>query len=419
MTKTGLHRICTEAHLHSLLRKRVGYLCHSASVDQTLRHGADLMYDLLGERLTALFAPQHGLHTDAQDNMIESAHFIHPKYNIPVFSLYSETREPTPEMLEHIDTLVIDLQDSGARVYTYIWTMILAMKACASAGIPVIILDRPNPLDGITLEGNTSTPEFASFIGLHPLPMRHGMTMGELAWYAVSFWNIPAEVYIIEVTDWDRTRDFSATELPWVLPSPNLASLNTLSVYPGMVLIEGTSLSEGRGTVRPFELFGHPALRHISWQSQLQRALDDAGCSNFRLRPHTFVPTFEKWSGTACHGYQLHVFPGNKPAPTVPETLAVSSPHDATKTCENGAWTAAQILLRELFKLMGADFAWRNPPFEYIYDRLPIDILNGTDQIRLWIESDGNMADLREIAGIGRDHFAAQRRDAIRTTPRY
>lgn len=406
MLKTGLHRITSEVALHSLLRGRIGYLCHSASVDPNLRHGADILHTVLKTRLTALFSPQHGLHTDAQDNMIESPHFTHPRYGIPVFSLYSETREPTPEMLSHIDTLVIDLQDCGARVYTYIWTMVLALKACAKAGIPVVILDRPNPLNGVSVEGNLSSPAFASFIGLHPLPMRHAMTMGELAHYAVRFWSIPAEVSVVGVTGWDRNQGFSGSALPWVLPSPNLATPDTLQVYPGTVLFEGTTLSEGRGTVRPFELFGHPAVRQVAWLADLQLALDRAGCARFRLRPHTFVPTFEKWQGKTCYGYQLHVIPSHEP----------DQPADRIVHCESaGAWTATQVLLRELFRHLGDDFAWRQPPFEYIYDRMPIDILNGTDRLRHWVEANAHADELQAIAADGRETFLEQRRDALQS----
>lgn len=396
MLFSGLDRIQHEPDLLELISGRIGYLCHNASVDRNLNHGADIMYRLFVNRLTAFFAPQHGLYTDAQDNMIESPHFIHPQFKIPVFSLYSETREPTPDMLAEIDTLVIDLQDSGVRVYTYIWTMILALKSCAKAGKKVVILDRPNPLDGMTVEGNILESAFNSFIGLHPLPMRHGMTMGEIAEYGCQFWDINVDLRVISVAGWHRTQqnvftcgEVTGGNLPWVLPSPNLSTPDTLRVYPGSVLFEGTNLSEGRGTVRPFELFGHPKINANAWRDQLEQVLGDAGFGDaVRLRPHTFVPTFEKWAGTTCHGYQIHL---------------------TEKLKDRGIWTAVQLIMRELYHLMGKDFEWRQPPFEYVHDQLPIDILNGTDKIRKWIEDRGSLKELDIIASQNMPDYLAKR----------
>lgn len=385
MLFSGLDRIQHEPDLLELISGRIGYLCHNASVDRNLNHGANIMHGLFGSRLTAFLAPQHGLYTDAQDNMIESPHFVHPIYQIPVFSLYSETREPTPGMLSDIDTLVIDLQDSGVRVYTYIWTMILALKSCANAGKKVVILDRPNPLDGITVEGNILESDFKSFIGLHPIPMRHGMTMGEIAEFGCKYWNVDVDLRVISVDNWHRTQqnvftcgEVTFDKLPWILPSPNLSTPDTLRVYPGSVLFEGTNLSEGRGTVRPFELFGHPKINANAWRDHLEQVLGDAGFGDaIRLRPNTFVPTFEKWAGTTCHGYQIHLI---------------------EKLKDRGIWTAVQLIMRELYHLMGNDFEWRQPPFEYVHDQLPIDILNGTDKIRKWIEDRGSLNELDIIA---------------------
>lgn len=396
MLFSGLDRIQHEPDLLELISGRIGYLCHNASVDRNLNHGADIMYRLFVNRLTAFFAPQHGLYTDAQDNMIESPHFIHPQFKIPVFSLYSETREPTPDMLSDIDTLLIDLQDSGVRVYTYIWTMILALKSCANAGKKVVILDRPNPLDGMTVEGNILESAFNSFIGLHPLPMRHGMTMGEIAEYGCQFWDINVDLRVISVAGWHRTQqnvftcgEVTGGNLPWVLPSPNLSTPDTLRVYPGSVLFEGTNLSEGRGTARPFELFGHPKINANAWRDQLEQVLGDAGFGDaVRLRPHTFVPTFEKWAGTTCHGYQIHL---------------------TEKLKDRGIWTAVQLIMRELYHLMGNDFEWRQPPFEYVHDQLPIDILNGTDKIRKWIEDRGSLNELDIIASQNMPDYLAKR----------
>lgn len=401
---TGLDRVQVEPDTLRDISGRIGYLCHSASVDRNLNHGADILFQLFGKQLTALFAPQHGLYTDAQDNMIESPHFEHPVYRIPVFSLYSETREPTSEMLSLIDTLIIDLQDSGVRVYTYIWTMVLTLKACAKASKKIVILDRPNPLNGETIEGNLLDIEFSSFIGLHPLPMRHGLTLGEVARFAVKYWNIPADVTIIDVKGFNRSDNgviscgvVTPNKLPWVLPSPNLSTPETLKLYTGTVLFEGTQISEGRGTVRPFELFGHPKLKADAWKDHLQQTLSDAGYDSIRLRPHTFVPTFEKWSGVTCFGYQIHIIREFE-LPVTSSRLTNYINVGDTLIQNRGIWTAVQLILRELYHLMGADFEWRQPPFEYVQDRMPIDILNGTDQIRKWIEDRGSLNELDTIA---------------------
>lgn len=406
---TGLDRIQSDPVYQSFLKGRIGYLCHSASIDNKLRHGADIIYGISGPKLTALFAPQHGIHTDAQDNMIESPHFTHPTYRIPVFSLYSETRIPTPAMLDYIDTLVVDLQDCGARVYTYIWTMVLAMKACAVAGKRVVILDRPNPMDGVTIEGNLSEPGYKSFIGLHPLPMRHGMTIGEIALFARKYWDIDSDLHIVPVHGWNRrTNPFQDDRLPWVLPSPNLATLDTLHAYPGTVLFEGTEFSEGRGTVRPFELFGHPLLKANQWQEHLNDVLFNAGCRHIRLRPHVFVPTFEKWSGSTVYGYQVHI---SNTSPQSKGIFDTSVHHDRIES--RGIWFATQLIMRELKILMGGTFQWRQPPFEYIYDRLPIDILNGTDKIRKWIESNGTICELDRITTSKMQGFLEKRASII------
>ncbi|MCH8525070.1 MAG: DUF1343 domain-containing protein, partial [Balneolales bacterium] len=339
----------------------------------------------------------------------------------------------------------------GVRVYTYIWTMVLAMRACKQNGVKVVILDRPNPLDGITIEGNMLEMPFISFVGLHPLPMRHGMTIGELARYASRFWDAGEEPTIIACEGWMRTMSLAQTGLPWVFPSPNLATLDTLAVYPGFVLFEGTQLSEGRGTVRPFELFGHPAMKSNAWTERINKALQYAahevaalenasqlnaatnhsehrnqglknaahenvahgvaahhnasreisapdttspvntGLLGYKVRPHVFVPTFEKWEGQTCYGYQIHRMDAGR----------------------SGSWMAAQVIMRELYALMGEDFVWRPPPFEYENDNMPIDILNGTDRIRRWIENQGNVSELHEIALAGRDVFLKQRQEVL------
>ena len=368
---------------------RVGYLCHSASVDARAVHGVTGLKAWFGSRLTAIFAPQHGFATDAQDNMIESPHFFHPYFQVPVYSLYSETRIPTPEMLAEIDTLIIDLQDNGTRVYTYIWTMVLAMEACGKAGVKVVVLDRPNPLGGHLIEGNISDLHFRSIIGYMPLPMRYGMTIGEVARFALQHWNIAVSLTIIPMTGWDRQWTFVQCGLPWVLPSPNFPTPDTARVYPGTVLFEGTNLSEGRGTTRPFELIGHPALPAYAFADYFnQQRANDMGAV---LRPATFQPTFEKHAGLTCNGFQVHVLDPGTFRP----------------------WTFGQHLLQAIYHFMGKDFAWREPPFEYIHDRLPIDLLNGSDLPRQWVENQGSTGELLEIEQGGYEDFLAQREEVL------
>lgn len=386
-TLTGLDQLGELKHQNW---GRIGYLCHGASVDHQLAHGASRWKQVAGERLRALFAPQHGLATDAQDNMIESPHFFHHHYEVPVFSLYSETRVPTPEMLATIDTLVVDLQDNGTRVYTYLWTMVLAMEACGKAGVKVVVLDRPNPLGG-TVCGNMGEAAFRSIIGWLPLPMAHGLTLGELARYACRWWGIKVELEVIPLRGWHRHLPWRETKLPWVMPSPNFPTLDTAAVYPGTVLIEGTNVSEGRGTTRPFEIIGHPALDPFVFCAYAQALLTDAGLQGFVLRPTRFEPTFDKYAGQSCGGFQLHV--------TEP---AVFQP-----------WHTGQWLLRALYQQLGSTFTWRQPPFEYVDDILPIDLLNGTDRLRKWVEQQGSMDELRALELAGRESFLAQRQEIL------
>lgn len=390
--KSGLDRLLNEPALLDQIKGRVGYLCHSASVDSRARHGVWGLKEVLGPRLKAIFAPQHGFATDAQDNMIESPHFFHPYFQVPVYSLYSETRVPTPEMLAEIDTLIVDLQDNGTRVYTYIWTMVLAMEACAAAGVKVVVLDRPNPLGGDRIEGNISDLHHRSIIGWYPLPMRYGMTIGEVALFAARHWNIPVKLELILLSGWKRSMHFEQCGLPWVLPSPNFPTPDTAKLYPGTVLFEGTNLSEGRGTTRPFELIGHPKLDAYGFvdffEDSLRQKLPDSGAV---LRPATFRPTFEKHSGQLCHGFQVHVL-----NPTIFRP-----------------WIFGQTLMQAIYTFMGTAFHWRQPPFEYVYDRLPIDLLNGSEAPRKWVEAGGNMKELPEIEQKGYPAFLRQRKDIL------
>jgi uncharacterized protein YbbC (DUF1343 family) len=356
-----------------LRSRRIGLLMHRASVTRRLESARDVLHRLCGPRLTALFGPQHGIAGEQQDNMIESAHAVDGRLGIPVFSLYSETRSPTPAMLEHIDTLVVDLQDVGTRVYTFEWTTALALEACARAGKSVVVLDRPNPLGGVLLEGNLIRPGYESFVGLYPVPMRHGLTLGEMARVVNDL--LPTrtgaprcDLTVIPMHGWRRRMRFADTALPWVLPSPNMPTTETVAVYPGQVLLEGTNLSEGRGTTRPFEVWGAPWLDGEALRARLARRR----LPGFVLRAHDFQPTFHKWQDEVCRGFQIHVTDPDRYLPYL-TTLA---------------------LLQDVVALHRDRFAWKQPPYEYVTDRLPIDVLTGDPGVREAIESGADLRDL-------------------------
>ncbi len=353
--------------------RRVGLLMHPASVTSSLGAAREILRDLCGSRLTALFGPQHGFAGDKQDNMVESAHAVDPDYGIPIFSLYSETRSPTPEMLSHLDTLVVDLQDVGTRVYTFEWTTALALEACAAAGKAVVILDRPNPLGGVAMEGNLIRPGYESFVGLHPVPMRHALTLGEMALFvnariAEHRGGVACDLSVVPMRGWRREMLYGDTGLPWVIPSPNMPTPDTAMVYPGQVLLEGTNLSEGRGTTRPFEIFGAPYLQTRALAARLRKRRLP-GCV---FREHSFEPTFHKWQGRICHGFQIHVTEQHR-----------FRPYRTTLT-----------VLQEIATLHRGSFEWREPPYEYVTDRLPIDVLTGDPAVRAAVESGADLEDL-------------------------
>ena len=368
--------------------RRVGLLMHHASVTRILVSARDVLHRLCGARLTALFGPQHGIAGEQQDNMVESPHTTDGRLGIPVFSLYSETRSPTPAMLDHIDTLVVDLQDVGTRVYTFEWTTALALEACAAAGKSVVVLDRPNPLGGIMVEGNRIRPGYESFVGLYPVPMRHGLTLGEMALLVNE--RLPertraprCDLTVVPMEGWRRRMRFADTGLPWVLPSPNMPTCETAAVYPGQVLLEGTNLSEGRGTTRPFEVWGAPYLDTVALRARFEKRRLP-GCV---LRDHDFQPTFHKWQGEVCRGFQIHVTDPERYLPYV-TTLA---------------------LLQDVVALHRDRFAWKQPPYEYVTDRLPIDVLTGDPRVREAIESGG---DLRALVADWRAEVRAFNKEA-------
>ena len=334
--------------------RATGALLHAASVDSRLRPTLDTLEAMSKAdsiKLTALFGPQHGFDATTQDNMVEWEGFTHARLGIPVHSLYGEVREPTVEMLQGLEVLFIDLVDVGSRYYTFIWTMFLCMKAASEQGIAIIVADRPNPIDGVTAEGNPQHSDYLSFVGLHPLPIRHGKTIGELAALFAKERFPDLDLTVLPLKGWDRSLYHDETGLPWVMPSPNMPTVDTAVVYPGMCLFEGTNVSEGRGTTRPFELFGSPWIDASLLASRLNRL----SLPGIHFREVAFEPGFQKYANEVCRGCQLHVLDRKQFAPVM---------------------TALEIL-KTIRELWPDSFAWKIPPYEYEYDKLPIEILCG------------------------------------------
>ncbi|MFT5231995.1 MAG: hypothetical protein ACI9UK_000325 [Candidatus Krumholzibacteriia bacterium] len=342
-----------------IIDARVGLLVHPASVDSEWRPTRHLLAKA-GVNVCALFGPQHGILGQTQDNMIEWEGYRDPDTGIPVYSLYGEHRKPAPHMLENIDVLVIDLQDIGARYYTFIWTMLLCLEACAESGTKVVILDRPNPIGGLRTEGTVLDENYCSFVGLAAIPMRHAMTIGELADLFAKTRQLDVEYEVISMTGWRREMSFADTGLPWVMPSPNMPTLDTAWVYPGGCLLEGTTLSEGRGTTRPFEIFGAPYVEPDKFVAKL----NDFGFEGCYLRPLHFEPTFHKHAGKVCGGVQVHVTD-----PTIFESVNL--------------YSTAIAVINEYWP---AEFGWKQPPYEYESVKLPIDILSGGVKWRALVE---------------------------------
>jgi uncharacterized protein YbbC (DUF1343 family) len=357
--RLGSDLLLSTSRLHG---SRVAVVCNHASVDRGFLHVVDRLASAEDVTLAAIFGPQHGFRSDVQDNMIETPHGDDVSRRVPIYSLYSETREPTAEMLRGVDVMVIDLQDIGARIYTYIYTMANCLRACGRHGVPVIVCDRPNPINGIDVEGALLLPGFESFVGLFPIPMRHGMTIGELASLFNERFHLGATLEVVKMEGWRREMYADASHLPWVMPSPNMPTLETAVVYPGTVLFEGTMLSEGRGTTRPFELVGAPWID----AERFARAMNVLGLPGVFFRPAVFEPTFQKHAKQTCGGCQIHV-----------------TDRAAFKPVLTGA-----ALIQMFRRQDPAKFAWRQPPYEYEHDKLPIDILAGSDALRRQIESD-------------------------------
>jgi uncharacterized protein YbbC (DUF1343 family) len=365
--QTGLARLVTDG-VKALAGKRLGLLCNPTAVDAELRHAIDLVGAKY--KLTALFGPEHGVRGDAQD-MIGVDAARDAATGLPVHSLYGHTEaslSPTPEMLDAIDVLIYDVQDIGSRYYTFVWTMVLAMRACAKAGKAFVVLDRPNPITGIHVEGCAITPGFESFVGLVDCAHRHGMTAGEIARWRHAVEKLDLELAVIAMTGWTRDSWFEHTGLPWVMPSPNMPTVDTALVYPGMCLVEGTELSEGRGTTRPFELSGAPWLDG----ARLARDMTAMGLPGAALRPVVFTPTFHKHAGKACGGVQIHV-----------------SDHDAFRAVRTGV-----AFLKACHDQAPDKFQWRVKAYEFV-DQIPaIDLLAGGAWLREGIETGTSLDEL-------------------------
>jgi uncharacterized protein YbbC (DUF1343 family) len=382
--RVGLDRLLEEPALRKpLAGRRLALLAHPASLTRDLTHALDALAALGNLRLAAAFGPQHGLRGDKQDNMIESRDFRDPVHGLPVFSLYGTVRRPTAAMMEPWDVLLVDLQDVGTRVYTFITTLRYVLEEAAVRGKTVWILDRPNPV-GRPVEGGRLRPGWESFVGAGPLPMRHGLTLGELALWFVHRLGLDVECTVIPMEGWAPARapgfGWPLGERTWVNPSPNASNLWMARCYPGTVMLEGTTLSEGRGTTRPLELLGAPALDPRALLAQME-ALAPAWIAGCRLRPCWFEPTFHKHVGTLCAGLQIHV-----------EDAAYQ--HDRFRP-----WRLVALALKAVRALRSDYDLWRDFPYEYEHDRLAIDLINGGDYLRRWVDDPAaTPADLEALA---------------------
>ena len=349
---------------------RVGLLVHPASVNKKLNHAVNLFIKSKKFKLKALFGPQHGIRGETQDNMIEWEGFLDTHTGLPVFSLYGYTRKPESAMLKDVDVMVIDIQDTGSRYYTFIWTMELCMQACMEMNKSIVILDRPNPLGGHIAEGPVLEMAYASFVGQRPLPIRHSMTIGEIGNYLQNEFYPSLDFYVIPMQGWKRKLWFDETCMPWIMPSPNMPTLDTATVYPGMCLLEGTNLSEGRGTTRPFEISGAPFIE----PDILVKHLKEFRLAGAVFRPMYFQPTFQKHAGKLCGGAQIHVTNREKFKP----------------------FKIGVAILKAIYDLYPEHFAWKQPPYEYEIEKMPIDILAGTDRLRKDIEKGETLTRMEE-----------------------
>jgi uncharacterized protein YbbC (DUF1343 family) len=354
-TRLGIDRI-EEEWPKELKGAKVALLVHQASVNSNLKYTWDVFSHFDKVKVKALLAPQHGLFGETQDNMIEWEDFRDPSTGLPVYSLYGKSRKPLPYMLEGIDGIVVDLQDVGSRYYTYIWTLYLVMESALENGKFVVVLDRPNPIGGLEIEGPVLKEAYSSFVGLKPLPVRHGMTIGEIALLFKGEYLRDINLFVLKMENWSRNYFWEDTGLEWVNPSPNMPSEKTALLYPGMCLLEATNISEGRGTTRPFEILGAPFINPY----ELVEALENYSLEGVYFRPLYFIPTFNKFAGEKCGGLQIHI-----------------TDKKALKPFKIGV-----VIIKVIKELYPDHFRWREPPYEYEFKKLPIDILAGSNYLR-------------------------------------
>ena len=385
--KLGLEKLISDKKTQDLILGQFGYLCHSASVDQNLVLGVESLIKVFGQRLHKIFGPQHGFVTDVQDNMVETHDFKHPYFNRVIHSLYGETRIPTDEMLQGLETIVVDLQDVGTRVYTYISTLNLLMEKCAQKGIRVVVLDRPNPARADIVEGTVLDLKWKSFVGQLPIPQRHGLTMGEVALFIRDIMKVKCDVHVVTMDGYKRSMTWEDTDRHWVNASPNLSTPNSCLSFPGTVLFEGTKLSEGRGTTRALEVVGAPDIEPFSLLQKINGDLKKWNFEGVVLRPQMFWPTFQKHAGKSCGGFHIHIT-------------------DSSKAL---GWRVGQYLLRVFHQELGKAFEWQDAAYEYEFDKQAIDLINGTDKLRQWVEQDGTLASLQELEALGMSEFMQER----------
>lgn len=355
----GLEQLLAEKT--DLLRGRqIGLVCNQASVDHGFHHAADLFKERTEFQLTTLFGPQHGIRGDVQDNMVETPHAVDAQTGVPVYSLYSETREPTEEMLRQTDTLVFDLQDVGCRIYTFIYTLANCMRAAQKYNKQVIVCDRPNPINGVQMAGNVLEIGHESFVGQFPLPTRHALTVGELALMFKHEFGLDCDLEVVPMRDWSRELWMDETDAPWVLPSPNMPTLDTATVFPGTVHLEGTQLSEGRGTTRPFELVGAPYIEPEKYAGRL----NSLGLAGVYFRACGFLPTFQKHAQRVCGGVQIHVLDREQFEPV----------------------TAGIAVVQTAREMYPQEFKWKDAPYEYEHERNPFDVIAGSTGLREALE---------------------------------
>ena len=382
----GLEKLSDE-WLGRLSGARIGLICNQSSVDHDLRHAAELLRERKGIKLTAMFGPQHGIGGDVQDNMVESPHMVDRETGLPIYSLYSDTREPDERMLRDIDAFVFDMQDVGCRIYTFVYTLANCMRAARQHGKRVVVCDRPNPINGVQVAGVVLDPEYKSFVGQFPIATRHGMTVCELAKLFNEHFGIGCDLELLPMEGWERRHWLDDTDSPWVMPSPNIPTLDSTILFPGTVHVEGTQLSEGRGTTRPFELVGAPYID----AAEYARRLEGLGLPGVYFRPAYFQPTFQKHARVTCGGVQIHVTDREQFEPVIAGVATVKVAHD----------------------MYPDDFRWKEPPYEYEFEKNPFDVIAGTSRLRAQIEAGDSIETIQESWQASLEEFLRLRQNFL------